>query len=87
MNYRITYGLSLITMFVLTSEEANHLTSIYIEREREGGRERERERNCSFLATTKQLYEWYSPSVRPSVYHIFFTMFPSSYHHELGYYH
>ena len=36
-----------------------------------------------FLAATKQLYEWFSPSVRPSVClsvcHTFFTMFPSSY--------
>ena len=54
-----------------------------------------------FLAATKQLYEWFSPSVRlfntpfslgsvrPSVQHTFFTMFPSSYHHEIfkSYYH
>ena len=37
-----------------------------------------------FLAATKQLYEWFSPSVclsvRPSVRHTFLTMFPSSYH-------
>ena len=32
-----------------------------------------------FLAATKQLYEWFSPSVR----HTFLTMFPSSYHHEI----
>ena len=40
-----------------------------------------------FLAATKQLYKWYFPSVRlsvrPSVCHTFFTMFPSSYHHEI----
>ena len=42
---------------------------------------------------TKQLYKWYfpsvRPSVRPSVCHTFFTMFPSSYHHEIfrSYYH
>ena len=40
-----------------------------------------------FLAATKQLYKWFSPSVRPSVClsvcHTFFTMFPSSYHHEI----
>ena len=46
-----------------------------------------------FLAATKQLYKWYFPSVRPSVClsvcHTFFTMFPSSYHHEIfrRYYH
>ena len=50
-----------------------------------------------FLATTKQLYDWFSPSVRPSaclsvrpsVRHTFFTMFPSSYLHEIfkSYYH
>ena len=54
-----------------------------------------------FLAATKQLYDWFSPSVclsvrlsvcpsvRPSVCHTFFTMFPSSYHHEIfrSYYH
>ena len=50
-----------------------------------------------FLAATKQLYKWYFPSVclsvRPSVClsvcHTFFTMFPSSYHHEIfrSYYH
>ena len=50
---------------------------------------------CLFLAATKQLYEWFSPSVclsvrpsvclsvRPSVCHTFLTMFPSSYHHEI----
>ena len=42
---------------------------------------------CSFLAATKQLYKWYFPSVclsvRLSVCHTFFTMFPSSYHHEI----
>ena len=45
----------------------------------------------AFLAATKQLYEWFSPSVclsvrlsvRPSVCHTFLTMFPSSYHHEI----
>ena len=45
----------------------------------------------SFLAATKQLYDWFSPSVRPSVRlsvrpsvgHTFFTMFPSSHHHEI----
>ena len=44
-----------------------------------------------FLAATKQLYEWFSPSVCPSVRlsvcpsvcHTFLTMFPSSYHHEI----
>ena len=36
-----------------------------------------------FLAATKQLYKWYFPSVRLSVRHTFFTMFPSSYHHEI----
>ena len=46
-----------------------------------------------FLAATKQLYKWYFPSVRlsvrPSVCHTFFTMFPSSYHHQIfrSYYH
>ena len=50
-----------------------------------------------FLAATKQLYKWYFPSVclsvclsvRLSVCHTFFTMFPSSYHHEIfrTYYH
>ena len=39
-------------------------------------------RKC-FLAATKQLYEWFSPSVRLSVCHTFLTMFPSSYHHEI----
>ena len=50
---------------------------------------------AAFLAATKQLYEWFSPSVRPSVRlsvclseclsvcHTFFTMFLSSYHHEI----
>ena len=37
--------------------------------------------------STKQLYEWYflsvCPSVRLSVCHTFFTMFPSSYGHEM----
>ena len=44
-----------------------------------------------FLAATKQLYEWFSPSVRPcvrpsvcpSVRHTFLTMFPSFYHHDI----
>ena len=36
-----------------------------------------------FLAATKQLYEWFSPSVRLSVHHTFLTMFPSPYHHEI----
>ena len=46
---------------------------------------------CLFLAATKQLYEWFSPSVCPSVRlsvcpsvcHTFLTMFPSSYHHKI----
>ena len=37
-----------------------------------------------FLAATKQLYEWFTSSVCPSVctsvHHNFLTMFPSSYH-------
>ena len=41
----------------------------------------------SFLAATKQLYEWFSPSVCPSVRlsvrHTFLTMYPSSHHHEI----
>ena len=39
----------------------------------------------AFLAATKQLYEWLSPSVCRT----FFTMFPSTYHHEIfrSYYH
>ena len=40
-----------------------------------------------FLAATKQLYEWFGPSVRLSVClsvcYTFLTMFPSSYHHEI----
>ena len=36
-----------------------------------------------FLAATKQLYEWFSPSVRPSVCYTVLTMFPSSYHHKI----
>ena len=36
-----------------------------------------------FLAATKQLYEWYFPSVCLSVCHTFLTMFSSSYHHEI----
>ena len=36
-----------------------------------------------FIAATKQLYKWYFPSVCLSVCHTFFTMFPSSYHHEI----
>ena len=49
--------------------------------------------NVVFLAATKQLYDWFSPSVRPSVClsvcHTFFTIFPSAYHHEIfrSYYH
>ena len=49
--------------------------------------------NLYFLAATKQLYDWFSPSVCPSVClsvrHTFFTMFVSSYHHEIfrSYYH
>ena len=47
--------------------------------------------HVTFLAATKQLYEWFSPSVRPSVClsvrpsvcHTFLTMFPSFYHHEI----
>ena len=39
------------------------------------------------LAATKQLYEWFSPSVCLSVClsvcHTFLTMFPSSYHYEI----
>ena len=39
------------------------------------------------LTATKQLYEWFSSSVRPSIYltvrHTFITMFASSYHHEI----
>ena len=41
----------------------------------------------TFLAATKQLYEWYflsvCLSVCLSVRHTFLTMFPSSYHHEI----
>ena len=46
-----------------------------------------------FLAATKQLYDWFRPSVRLStrlsVRHALFTTFPSSYHHEIfrSYYH
>ena len=40
-----------------------------------------------FLAATKHLYKWFSPSVRPyvclSVRNTFLTMFSSSYHHEI----
>ena len=36
-----------------------------------------------FLAATKQLNDWFSPSVCLSVCHTFLTMFPSSYHHEI----
>ena len=36
-----------------------------------------------FLAATKQLYEWFFPSLCLSVCHTFLTMFPSSYHHEI----
>ena len=39
--------------------------------------------DIDFLAATKQLYEWFSPSVRLSLRHTFLTMFPSSYHHEI----
>ena len=35
--------------------------------------------NCRFLAATKQLYEW----VCLSVCHNYFTLFPSSYHHDI----
>ena len=59
--------------------------------------ETEKQQYTFFLAATKQLYDWFSPSVclsvrlsvRPSVCHTFFTMFPSSYHHEIfrSYYH
>ena len=40
--------------------------------------------NPIFIAATKQLYDWCSPSVHPSV-----TMFSSSYHHKIfrSYYH
>ena len=45
------------------------------------------EKYSLFLAATKQLYEWFSLSVHPSVClsvrHTFLTMFPSSYHHEI----
>ena len=41
----------------------------------------------AFLAATKQLNDWFSPSVRLSVClsvcDTFLTMFPSSYHHEI----
>ena len=37
----------------------------------------------TFLAATKQLNEWYFPSVCPSVGHTFLTMFLSSDHHEI----
>ena len=44
-------------------------------------------RTVDFLAATKQLYEWFSPSVRPSVRlsvrHTFLTRFLSTYHHEI----
>ena len=40
-----------------------------------------------FLAATKQLFEWFSPSVHLSiclcVSHTFLTMLPSSYHHKI----
>ena len=39
--------------------------------------------HLQFLAATKQLYEWFSPSVCPSVCHTFFTMFPAPYYHEI----
>ena len=35
------------------------------------------------LAATKQLYDWFSPSICLSVRHTFLTMFSSSYHHEI----
>ena len=38
---------------------------------------------CGFLAGTKQLYECSCLTVRPSIRHTFFTMFPSSYHHGI----
>ena len=38
---------------------------------------------CMFLAMTKQLYEWLNPPVHLSVHHTFFTMFPSSYYHDI----
>ena len=45
------------------------------------------DQKCIVLAATKQLYEWFSLSVclsvRPSVCHTFFTMFPLLYHHEI----
>ena len=49
-------------------------------------------KRLQFLAATKQLYEWFSPSVRPSVClsvrlsvrHTFLTMFLSLYHHEIS---
>ena len=37
-----------------------------------------------FLPATKQLYECFFPSICLSVCHTFFTMFPSSYHHEIS---
>ena len=37
-----------------------------------------------YLAAIKQLYEWFSPSVCLSAYHIFFTMFAPLYHHEIS---
>ena len=40
-----------------------------------------------FLAGTKRLYKWFSPSIHLSfclsVRHTFLTMFPSSYHHVI----
>ena len=35
------------------------------------------------LAATKQLYEWFSPSVCMSAFHTYFTMLPSSDHHGM----
>ena len=37
-----------------------------------------------FLTTTKQLWEHFCPSVRPSASRTFFIMFRSSYHHEIS---
>ena len=42
-----------------------------------------------FFSCDQAAIYWFSPSVRPSVCHTFFTMFPSSYYHEIfrSYYH
>ena len=40
-------------------------------------------RSETFLAATKQLYEWFSPSVRLSVCPSHLLMFPSLHHHEI----